>query len=49
VPSTSPATRALIDHIKQGLISEVAISSKEILDPESITVLKKRFSKNEGF
>tara|TARA_Y100000310_G_scaffold13087_1_gene13423 strand:- start:11745 stop:13133 length:1389 start_codon:yes stop_codon:yes gene_type:complete len=45
VPSTSPATRALIDHIKQGLISEVAISSKEILDPESITVLKKRFTK----
>jgi archaeal flagellar protein FlaI len=45
VPKVSPATRALMDHVKHGLITEVAISTKEILDPKSINILKKRFSK----
>tara|TARA_Y100000310_G_scaffold115569_1_gene114134 strand:+ start:1013 stop:2524 length:1512 start_codon:yes stop_codon:yes gene_type:complete len=45
VPKISPATRALLDHVKRGLIMEVAISSKEILDPKSIASLKKKFSK----
>jgi flagellar protein FlaI len=44
VPKISAATRALMDNIKQGLISEVTVSTKEILDPESIAVLKKRFT-----
>ncbi len=44
VPSITIATRALMDNIKQGLISEVAINNKEILDPKAITVLKERFS-----
>jgi flagellar protein FlaI len=44
LPEITIATRALMDNIKQGLITEVAISNKEILDPESIAILKKRFS-----
>jgi archaeal flagellar protein FlaI len=45
VPSITVATKALMDNIKQGLISEVAINEKEILDPKSISVLKERFTK----
>ncbi|MDP3917274.1 MAG: ATPase, T2SS/T4P/T4SS family [Nanoarchaeota archaeon] len=45
VPNITTATRALMDHIKQGLVNEIAISNKEILDPNSITILKERFSK----
>ncbi len=45
VPKISAATRALMDHIKHGLITEVAISTKEILDPKAISILKERFSK----
>ncbi len=45
VPNITPATRALMDNIKQGLITEVAISNKEILDPSSIATLKEKFTK----
>lgn len=34
-----------MDHIKDGLISEVTISNKEIIDPKSINVIKERFEK----
>ena len=43
VPKLTVATRALMDHIKDGLITEVSISNKEIVDPKAITVIKKRF------
>jgi archaeal flagellar protein FlaI len=45
VPKLTIATKALMDHIKDGLISEVTISNKEIVDPKSINVIKKRFEK----
>jgi len=44
VPKVAPATKALLDNIKRGLITEVAISDKEILDPKAIAALKKRFT-----
>jgi archaeal flagellar protein FlaI len=43
VPKLTVATRALMDHIKDGLITEVSISNKEIVDPKAISVIKKRF------
>ncbi len=45
VPNITQATRALMNNIKQGLISEVVISNKEILDPASIADLKEKFTK----
>ncbi len=45
VPRLTVATKALMDHIKDGLISEVTISNKEIIDPKSINVIKERFEK----
>ena len=37
----SRRTKALIDYIKHGLVTEVAISTQEILDPKAISILKK--------
>lgn len=47
-PSFSPATQALLDDIKIKLITDVKVSTREILDPKTIASLKKRFySKTE--
>jgi flagellar protein FlaI len=45
VPEINPATKALLDEIKQELILEVAISTSEILDPKIIQKLKQTFKK----
>ncbi len=45
VPTVAPATRALMNYIKHGLISEVSISTGEMLDPKAIVQLKEKFSK----
>src|SRR3989344_2155111 len=45
VPTVAPATRALMNYIKHGLISEVSVSTGEMLDPKSIVQLKEKFSK----
>ncbi|HLC72184.1 MAG TPA: ATPase, T2SS/T4P/T4SS family [Candidatus Nanoarchaeia archaeon] len=45
VPTVAPATRALMNYIKHGLISEVSISTGEMLDPKSIVQLKEKFGK----
>lgn len=45
VPTVAPATRALMNYIKHGLISEVSVSTTEMLDPKAIVQLKEKFSK----
>ena len=45
IPTIAPGTKALMDYIKHGLVSEVAISTKEILDPKAINILKGKFTK----
>src|SRR3989344_4678449 len=40
-----PATRALLAEIKQELITEVQVSTAEILDPKVLAKLKERFRK----
>ncbi len=45
VPTVAPATRALMNYIKHGLISEVSVSTSEMLDPKAIVQLKEKFSK----
>ena len=44
IPEIKEATRALLDEIKHELITEVKISTAEILDIKIIESLKKRFS-----
>ena len=44
VPQIAPATKALLENIKHGLIREVVVSTTEILDPKSINLMKKKFS-----
>ncbi|MBU1973856.1 MAG: Flp pilus assembly complex ATPase component TadA, partial [Nanoarchaeota archaeon] len=39
----SPATRALLDNIKQELIGTIRITAEEILDPKRINALKEKF------
>ena len=43
VPKIAPATKALLDSIKHGLIREVAVSTTEILDPKAISAIKEKF------
>ncbi len=43
VPRFTQATSALIDDVRDDLITEVQITSKEILDPKVIDDLKKKF------
>ena len=43
VPKVAPATKALLDNIKHGLIREVTVSTTEILDPKSIASMKEKF------
>ncbi len=44
-PEFSPATQALLDDIKNKLILDVKVSTKEILDPKVISSLKEKFYK----
>ena len=44
-PEFSPATQALLDDIKNKLIVEVKVSTREILDPKTISTLKDKFYK----
>ena len=43
-PKVAPATKALLDSIKHGLIREVIVSTTEILDPKAISTMKEKFS-----
>ncbi|PIZ51251.1 hypothetical protein COY27_04485 [Candidatus Woesearchaeota archaeon CG_4_10_14_0_2_um_filter_33_13] len=40
----APATKALLDSIRQELIGSVRITAEEILDPKRVSALKKRFN-----
>lgn len=44
LPKVALATKAFLQHIKQGLIREVSVSTTEIIDPKEIVKLKKKFS-----
>ncbi len=44
IPQIAPATKALLENIKHGLIREVVVSTTEILDPKAVHVMKKKFS-----
>ncbi|MBM3200769.1 CpaF family protein, partial [Candidatus Woesearchaeota archaeon] len=39
-----PATKALLDEIRRVLVSEVRVSTSEILDPHSVDLLKHKFN-----
>ena len=43
IPKLSPPTLSLLDEIRHKLITEVNVSSTEILDPKVISSLKKKF------
>ncbi|MBI2452014.1 CpaF family protein [Candidatus Pacearchaeota archaeon] len=43
IPRVSPATAALLEEIRNELISATTISMKELVDPDSFSFLKKRF------
>lgn len=43
-PQIAPATKALMENIKHGLIRDVTVSSTEIVDPGAIAKLKEKFS-----
>ncbi len=43
VPECSPATLALLEKIKYKLVTEVSVTTAEILDPREIYNMKKRF------
>jgi flagellar protein FlaI len=43
LPQIAPATKALLENIKRGLIREVVVSTTEILDPKSVVTMKKKF------
>lgn len=43
IPQVAPATKALLENIKHGLIREVVVSTTEILDPKAINAMKKKF------
>lgn len=45
IPKLERATKALLDEVRSLLITEVTISTAEMLDPKSIAVLKEKFSK----
>lgn len=49
IPAISTATNALLDEIKNELILEVQVTSKEILDHSAIQGLKDRFSEKAIF
>ncbi|MBL7100749.1 MAG: CpaF family protein [Nanoarchaeota archaeon] len=44
IPQLEPATKALLDEIRSVLVTEVQISTAEILDPKSVSKLKEKFS-----
>lgn len=45
IPKSTPATKALMDNIRAELISAVAVSTAEILDPKTLHLLKEKFKK----
>ncbi len=45
IPQLESATKALLDEIRSLLITEVTISTAEMLDPKSVFLLKEKFSK----
>jgi len=47
-PIINPATEAVMDEIKQELITEVNITTTEILDPTIINTLRKKFKEKAG-
>lgn len=48
VPKLSKPTSALVDEIKQELVTEVKVSAAEILDPKVIDKLKQKFKEKAG-
>lgn len=44
LPKLEQATKALLDDVRSQLVTEVTVSTAEMLDPKSINVLKKKFS-----
>lgn len=45
IPQLAQGTKALLDEIRGLLVTEVTVSTAEMLDPNAIVVLKQRFSK----
>ena len=45
LPELEPATKAFLDEIRSQLVTEVSVSTAEMLDPESVAVLKEKFSR----
>lgn len=43
IPYLNPATVALLEHIKTKLITSVAVTSSEVLDPKALEQLKQKF------
>ncbi len=44
LPRLEPGTEALLEEVKTELVSEVQVTTKEILDPKVIDVLKEKFA-----
>ena len=44
IPEFSEITNALLDEIRNSIVSEVIVSSSEVLDPEALVGVKKKFS-----
>ncbi|MCH7974426.1 MAG: Flp pilus assembly complex ATPase component TadA [Bacteroidetes bacterium] len=47
-PDIEPATKAILDAVKEKLITELDIRPDDVIDPAQITVLKKRFIVRSG-
>ena len=45
VPEPGIASKALLDYLRQALVTEVTVSTSEILDPKGMATLKSRFKK----
>ncbi len=43
IPDINPATAALLDNIRDELITETTIGMREIVDPKAIHVIRDRF------
>jgi len=44
IPELEPATKALIEEVKAELVSDVQVTTAEILDPKIVNVLKDKFA-----
>lgn len=45
LPQLAPATKALLDEVRSQLVTEVSVSTAEMVDPKAIVALKEKFSK----